>query len=70
MSLSCDNSFECDDCNVIDTNCFENLGLTQHALSVYFDAGEPDRCDKCFKKWITSNDEDIQEIVQMMNEDD
>jgi len=63
------NSFECDDCSFIGKDCFENLGLSHHALSVYFDAGEPDRCDKCFEIWMASTDEDIQETVQMMNEE-
>ena len=53
------NSFECDDCSFIGKDCFENLGLSHHALSVYFDAGEPDRCDKCFEIWMASTDEDI-----------
>lgn len=59
--------YECDDCNKKGINCLENLGLSQHEINVYWDAGEPDRCDECFEKWRSSEDEDIQEIVRMMD---
>ena len=63
----CPDMYECDDCNKKGINCLENLGLSQHEINVYWDAGEPDRCDECFEKWISSEDEDIQDIVRMMD---
>ena len=70
MTFSDVDAFECDDCNVTGINCYENLGLTSHELSVYFDAGEPDRCEECFEIWRSSKDKDIQRIVKMMDDEE
>ena len=50
------NGFECDDCNIKGINCYEDIGLTKYEADIYFDLGEPDRCEKCFNKWKSSDD--------------
>jgi chemotaxis protein histidine kinase CheA len=52
----CKNGFECDDCNIKGINCYEDIGLTKYEADIYFDLGEPDRCEKCFNKWKSSDD--------------
>jgi hypothetical protein len=52
----CKNGFECDDCNIKGINCYEDIGLTKYEADIYFDLGQPDRCEKCFNKWKSTND--------------
>ena len=60
-------AFECDDCNVVDINCFEHLGISKEEVDIYRDLGEPDRCEDCFEKW--KNSEDGSEYLKMVNGD-
>jgi hypothetical protein len=51
-----ENCFECDDCGLEGINCYENIGLDEKEGSVYFDLGQPDRCEECFNKWLLTED--------------
>jgi hypothetical protein len=59
--------FECDDCSKTGRNCFENLGLTKRAADIYMDLGEPDRCEDCYDKWVSS--EDGEEYLNEINKE-
>ena len=58
--------FECDDCNKIGIDCFENIGLSKNAADIYMDFGEPDRCEDCYDKWLLT--EDAEEYLNKINE--
>ena len=56
------NEFECDDCGHKDINCFYEVDIES---DVYFDLGEPDRCNTCFNIW--KNSKDAEEYVKLVD---
>ena len=56
------NEYECDDCGHKDINCFYEVDIES---DVYFDLGEPDRCNTCFNIW--KNSKDAEEYVKLVD---
>ena len=61
---------ECDDCGIKGEGFFEDIGLQKYELNVYWDLGEPDRCEDCFVKWKSGEyaEEFLNEVKKMEQE--
>jgi hypothetical protein len=64
-SVASTNEYQCDDGGYKGVDCFEGVDLES---SVYWDLGEPDRCETCFKIW--KNSKDAEEYVKLVGETD